>query len=415
VNNDGSVSARSERSEPRSVNNEESDARDGSPLRGPLGPSLGAILITLAALVKAPAALGLVFLVPIWGLRMVGPARWARASAYTVGLVAVTVVVVTAIAGTGYGWVAALNTPATVHTWTSVLTDLGLGTGLLLSMAGVASMDQVVLWWRMAGLAAAGVICLILLRRHDRIAPVLGLGIGLSAVVLLGPVMHPWYVLWGVVPLAAAARDARLRRIVVVGSVAFAVLVLPGGVTPAFNTGVGAALGFGAVFLVDRLCNSPDWRLGLLSALESLRQVLQRQPVPVHAETGYHPGGYRRDNRMVPELFTRVNVGNVHLDQGSAQQGTRVAQRVGVMRPRSGVEYHRGGVIGGLVQPGDELGFNVGLADLDLEAEFLADRDASVDEVGVRGQPVDVGLPGSEPTEVHPVENDDPHDEDTSR
>jgi hypothetical protein len=227
--------------------------------------------------------------------------------------------------------------------------------------------------------------------------------------------MHPWYLLWGIVPLAAAARDVRIRRLVIAASVAFTVLVLPGGVSPALNTALGATLGLGAVFLVDRVRNSPDWRFSLFSALESLRQVLQRQPVPVHAETSYYAGGDRRDHRMMPELLTRVNVGNMHLDQGRIQQGARVAHRVGVMSPRGGVEYHRGGLVGGLVQPGDQLGFNVGLADLDLEAQLLADRDTPVNEVGVRGQPVDVGLAGAESTEVHPVENDDPHDEDTSR
>ena len=38
---------------------------------------------------------------------------------------------------------------------------------------------------------------------RGRIDPVTGLGVGLGAVVLLGPVVHPWYLLWAAIPLAA--------------------------------------------------------------------------------------------------------------------------------------------------------------------------------------------------------------------
>jgi Glycosyltransferase family 87 len=375
---------------------------------------VGVVLITLAALIKAPAALALVFLVPIWAGRMNGKGTWLRVSAYTAATVAAVVVATTAVAGTGYGWVAALDTPAIAHTWTSIVTDVGYWTGLLMTALGLGTTDQALWWWRAAGLVAAAVVCLEMLRRCNRQHPVVGMGIGMSAVVVLGPVMHPWYLLWAILPLAAASAEPRIRRIVIGTVVTFALLVLPGGVQPGIASFTGAVLGAGAVFVIDRFRNSPEWRASAVSVLVTMRQMLQREPVAVNAQAADDPGGYGRHHRAVPEVFSRVDVRDVHLDQWRGQQGAGVAERVRVMRPRPGVEHDRGGIVGGLVQPGDHLRFGVGLSDLDLEAEFLADPDTTFSEVGIRGQAVDVSLPRAESTQVGPVEDKHFHDE-TSR
>ena len=91
-------------------------------------PGTGSVLVTLAALVKVPAGLGLAFLVPLAADRLAG---WRRLPALVTGaalvggVAAVTVAVTTAVAGTGYGWAAALHTPTVVHNGLSVSTDLG--------------------------------------------------------------------------------------------------------------------------------------------------------------------------------------------------------------------------------------------------------------------------------------------------
>jgi hypothetical protein len=82
--------------------------------------------------------------------------------------------------------------------------------------------------------------------------------------------------------------------------------------------------------------------------------------------------------------------------------------------PRAGVEHDRRLLVGGGVQPSEHLVLGGGLADLDGEAQLLADPHAHVGEVGIRGQSVDVGLPGSEPAQIGPVEHEHFHDE-TSR
>src|ERR1041384_546054 len=68
--------------------------------------------------------------------------------------------------------------------------------------------------------------------------------------------------------------------------------------------------------------------------------VFQRQPVAVDAEAADHAGGHGGDDRVVPEVLARVDVGDVHLDQRPGDQGAGVAQCVGVVRPGARVEHH---------------------------------------------------------------------------
>ena len=367
-------------------------------------PAAGAALVTLAALVKAPAALALVFIVPIWVSQMTGSARWPRAAvgAGTVGLG--TIVVTTTIAGTGYGWIGALDTPTLAHTWTSITTDVGHWTGLLADHFGWAEPDQVLAGWRLAGLAAAGIVCLILLRRYHRADQIVGLGLGLAAVLALGPVVHPWYLLWAIVPLAAAARSHRIRRAVVIASIAMTMVVLPGGVQPSVEVFLGAALGAGLVFGSAWAARNLDRDAVFASLGAALRQVVQRDAVAVDTEPADDARGDRRDDRVVPERLAGVDVGDVHLDQRGGQQRTGVPEGVRVMRPRPGVNHHRRPLVRSRVQPAEHFSLGVGLPHLDGEPELLADPDAHLGQLGVGGQSVDVGLPGAEAAKVRPVQ-----------
>ena len=213
-------------------------------------PALGVIAVALAALVKAPAGLAIAFLVSIWASQLTGRGRWARATAGTAAVAAVTTVVATALAGTGYGWVAALDTPTRAHTWLSITTDLGYFTGTAAQWLGVASVAETTDAWRLVGLAVAAILCGVLWRRSAQIGPVAALGLGLAAVVMLGPVVHPWYLLWGIVPLAATARSTAIRRAVAVLSAALVLFVLPGGVEPGMPALAGAVLGTAAALVV---------------------------------------------------------------------------------------------------------------------------------------------------------------------
>jgi hypothetical protein len=155
--------------------------------------------------------------------------------------------VTTWLAGTGYGWVSALNTPTIARTWTSITTDLGYLTGFIAEQIGFGTREQALSLWRYAGLAAAAVICVIVLRRH-RANPVLGVGLGLGAVVFLAPVFHPWYMLWATIPLGAAATTPRVRKVVTGLILVMTVLVFPGGIPPELPAIIGVGLGAMVVF-----------------------------------------------------------------------------------------------------------------------------------------------------------------------
>jgi hypothetical protein len=223
-------------------------------------PVIGVVVLTLAALIKAPALLAVAFLIPIWAGPAARRGRWIRVSLAATAIVAVTAVVVTALADTGYGWIGALSTPTRARTWMSITTDLGSLFGMVARWSGVATMDQSRYAFWLAGLGVAGCLFLLLWRRSLQLGPVVALGLCLAAFVMLGPVVHPWYLLWGIVPLAIAAESVAIRRAVAVASVALILLVLPGGVPPGLAALVGASLGTALVLATVAMVTDLDRR-----------------------------------------------------------------------------------------------------------------------------------------------------------
>ncbi|MEU4497630.1 polyprenol phosphomannose-dependent alpha 1,6 mannosyltransferase MptB [Streptomyces sp. NPDC023998] len=194
-------------------------------------PILAAVLVTLAALVKAPAALGLVAVALLWGRQLGGRTPRLRAGLAVVGIAAATTAVTTAVAGTGYGWIGALDTPVSPQNW-SITSSLGRMTGALLTSAGSGLAEFAAPAWHLAGLAATALTVLVAWRRHHRLRPVYALGLSLIAVAVLGPAIRPWYVLWGLFLIAAAGPDRPVRRAVAAASAVLALAVLPSGFAP---------------------------------------------------------------------------------------------------------------------------------------------------------------------------------------
>ena len=197
---------------------------------------LAAVLVTLGALVKLPAIAVLPFLVmavPGWAAR-------ARAAAVVLGASAATVLAVSLGTGLGFGWLTTLDAGRARLSLFSLTTGLGM---LLPWLEPVLALGLLV----GAGVAAW------LLWRTPALGPVRAAGLALLAVSLLLPVVQPWYVLWGVLPLAAVLRG---RHATALGALCLvlALLVWPSGrsvVRPPLY-GVPTLLAIGAAVLVLR-------------------------------------------------------------------------------------------------------------------------------------------------------------------
>ena len=189
-------------------------------------PIAGIVLIGLSGAVKPIALVALPFAGLLWaGTHSGWPQRiwaWVRCSV----IVMVLFVVLSRLAGVGLGWIASLGNPGAVRTWLSPPTALGMLVGGALELLGIVdSTDGAVTLFRAIAILIGAAIGLWLVLRPEGRPAVRGAGLGLLTIVLLGPVVQPWYVLW-TLPLLAATGLAgwQLRTAVL----ATAVLVLHG-------------------------------------------------------------------------------------------------------------------------------------------------------------------------------------------
>jgi len=185
----------------------------------------------------------------LWAGRLTG--RWPlpRAVLGTAAVAGGTAVVVTAVAGTGFGWVAALGTPVSAHNW-SLSSAAGRLGALVLRLAGsdaaAWAADHAIAAWRWFGFAAAAAAALLVWSRRTRLGPVYALGLILGALVVFGPAIRPWYLLWGLIPLAAAAPPGVPRQWSAAACGVLALAVLPDGFGPDLVE-IGRAAAGGAV------------------------------------------------------------------------------------------------------------------------------------------------------------------------
>ncbi|MEU7059213.1 polyprenol phosphomannose-dependent alpha 1,6 mannosyltransferase MptB [Streptomyces sp. NPDC046197] len=187
-------------------------------------PVLGVVLVTLAALVKAPAALGLAAVVV---LQIRAGRRPVPAVLTTAAAAAATTTAATAVAGTGYGWIRALDTPVSPQNW-ALTSLLGRATGAVLERLGSNLAPLAVPAWHLLGLAVTAVAVLFIwIRLRPR--PVYALGLSLAAVAAFGPAIRPWYALWGLFLIAAAAPTTSVRHRMAAVAGVLALAVLPSG------------------------------------------------------------------------------------------------------------------------------------------------------------------------------------------
>ena len=219
----------------------------------------GVVLCTLAMLVKAPALLAIGFLVPVWAARLEGRHRWLRAAVRIGVVAAVTFALATLAFGLGIGWIRQLNTPGAVVNPLSVPTGLGLLAATAARIGPyIDSHNPVIMAFRKVFLVITAGVCLRLWRRTARgLDPVRALGVALLAMVVLGPVVQPWYLLWPFALLAATRLSGNTVAIIAGVSVALVLLVTPQGTallldwSPMLAAAIAAALAT-MVILIDR-------------------------------------------------------------------------------------------------------------------------------------------------------------------
>jgi alpha-1,6-mannosyltransferase len=166
-------------------------------------PVWGVALCALAASIKVPAAIGIVYIAWDWA----GPfADWRRRARMLVRAGLVTVAVMGAlslVSGLGWGWIANLGTPGTVRSWMAPATGFGLLISGSAHLVGIeVGLGGVLTLTRAIGLIGAAVIAVYCLHNRERIGMLGALGGTMMAFVLLGPVVQPWYLTWGIIIVA---------------------------------------------------------------------------------------------------------------------------------------------------------------------------------------------------------------------
>ncbi|MBB5857144.1 alpha-1,6-mannosyltransferase [Amycolatopsis umgeniensis] len=176
---------------------------------------LGVVLITLGVAVKLNAILALPFFTVMVARRWHGRIKDLVTAAVPMALLfGVVLVAVCYGTGLGFGWVGALGTPGLVRSWispTSELAALGGVLGIALGL-GNHTNAMVPILGTLGYLVAGAVTVKFLWDSFNwRYRPIIGLGVSLGAVMVLHVALQPWYLLWAIIPLAAAAGTSRFR------------------------------------------------------------------------------------------------------------------------------------------------------------------------------------------------------------
>jgi alpha-1,6-mannosyltransferase len=230
----------------------------------------GLVLLTVAANIKIVAAVAICCVAAEL-------ARRARrdAVALLAGF-AVLSIAIAAVTGFGMGWVGTLGASAELHSWLAPTNQLGFLIGGFGTLVGAhvtaTAISAVVLAGAVVGaILGAGLLWSIFRGRHDAVT---GLGLVFAAMLVTGPVVQPWYLLWMILPLAATPR---WRRPLVVVSAVSAMLLPPvGGSVPVLVTGY-----LGAAVLLALIWSGVDQHAGD-------RRVRRRRD---GVEVGAHVGG----------------------------------------------------------------------------------------------------------------------------
>ncbi len=182
----------------------------------------GVMLCALAAGVKSPALLGVLFLGWVWAGKEASIRRRIGHTAGA-GLIALaTMEVVSLISGTGWGWVRTTTTADASFTGVTPINLVARSVSIVSHVVQVPISTLTVRpVFMVLGLLVAVYFGYRQLLRSPRDGVIRCLGLTLLVLALLGPIVWSWYVTWGVIVIAPAA-IGRLRTASIVISTLWA-------------------------------------------------------------------------------------------------------------------------------------------------------------------------------------------------
>jgi hypothetical protein len=183
---------------------------------------LGVLLCMVAATIKVPAVIPAAFIV-VDAVRREPAERRVPVFAKLAGFGTLAFVLVAWACNLGWGWIGALGIPGTNRI---LLTPTTFVAKFFAAIVGHES--QVLTLVRVAGAATTAVGVAYLLWRAPKIGTVRACGFALALVVALGPIVLPWYALWGLIVLAAVGRRIE-RGFAIFASVVLSIMVQPSG------------------------------------------------------------------------------------------------------------------------------------------------------------------------------------------
>lgn len=227
-------------------------------------PLVAVALCSLGALVKLPALFAAVLIAWAWA-RERDDLRARLTALGEAGLVSVATLLGGSAVTSGFGWISlkVLTVPDKVVipiTPSKALSSLvQLGTGAVGLGSGGSLLPDLV---HGVSLALGAVTLLVILSRVRTSTLVQSVGLAMIVAVLLGTDPWPWYLTWGVIPLAAW-RPAQRSWLLVVSVAAFDFVITPAGQLVVPNRAAPAAAVAWAVLALiawkSRPQNWPSW------------------------------------------------------------------------------------------------------------------------------------------------------------
>jgi hypothetical protein len=188
-------------------------------------PAWGMAICALAGAIKIPGLVGAFAIAWTCPGATSSIRRRTLMLAEALVISAATFEALSAAFGVGWGWVHTVGASDTVNSWitpaylvSKVVPTFTVG---IVSEAGFLKVAHVI------GPLVAALVCLWAVRRLPTIGLPRAMGISLLALVLLGPIVQPWYLLWGITVLAITA-GARTSAVIALLSVSVSVLGVVG-------------------------------------------------------------------------------------------------------------------------------------------------------------------------------------------